>query len=180
MVACLLYLRSSSAAPLLSLCTKLEPNSMQIRTGSAILSTLVRVWFEFASSLQRIYSGGTAEDEQRYSRLTSDLLLTYGREKSRYFITNPEKKNIPTYSYTWNCRDIIWIYPWDCVSFKSLSAFGWTHTSPLTSDADVPMHTFLESAVQKRLCNSVHHSMTGLRCQNMPRSVLMLRCRHRS
>ena len=92
MVACLLYLRSSSAAPLLSLCTKLEPNSMQIRTGSAILSTLVRVWFEFASSLQRIYSGGTAEDEQRYSRLTSDLLLTYGREKSRYFITNPEKK----------------------------------------------------------------------------------------
>ena len=92
MVACLLYLRSSSADPLLFLCTKLEPNSMQIRTGSAILSTLVRVWFEFASSLQRIYSGGKAEDERRYSRLTSDLLLTYGREKSRSSLQIRRKK----------------------------------------------------------------------------------------
>ena len=59
----LLVQRSSFADPLLFLRTKLEPNSMQIRTGSAILSSLLRVC-----------NGPTAEVQQTYSRGTTIFL----------------------------------------------------------------------------------------------------------
>ena len=74
MVACLLYLRSSSADPLLFLCTKLKPNSNQTRCKFELALLFYRLWFEFGSNLLRVCNGFTAEDEQRYSRLTSDLL----------------------------------------------------------------------------------------------------------
>ena len=77
---------STNARPTLFLRTKLAPNSMQIRTGSAILSNLVRLWYDFGSSLVRICFEFASSLQRRYSRPKAEVQQTYSRGTTIFLI----------------------------------------------------------------------------------------------